>query len=129
MRLSEALKGTDNLRALVVACDLCESFDVRSPSEYAFNLRENAQWHDTAPLNGRSVTAQDVKAAYDRYLDEGALRQYGQFQTVESIEAPDDSTVVIKLKFPALRLPGSDYRSGFHDPASRGLRQRGRGSG
>ena len=39
MRLSEALKGTDNLRALVVACDLCERFDVRSPSEYAFTLR------------------------------------------------------------------------------------------
>ncbi len=104
MRLSEALKGNDNLRALVVACDLCESFEVRSPSEYVFNLREGAQWHQTSPLNGRPVTAADVKQAYDRYLDTGALRQYGQFQTVESIEAPDDSTVVINLKFP---------RSGF----------------
>ena len=107
MRLSEALKGNDNLRALVVACDLCESFEVRSPSEYVFNLREGAQWHQTSPLDGRPITAADVKQAYDRYLDTGALRQYGQFQTVESIEAPDDSTVVITS---SSRAPGSSKR-------------------
>ena len=63
MRLSEALKGNDNLRALVVACDLCESFEVKSPSQYVFNLREGAQWHQTDPLNGRPITAADVKSS------------------------------------------------------------------
>jgi len=104
MSLSEALKGNENLRALVVACDLCEDFEVRSATQYVFNLRDDAKWHDTAPLNGRKVTAQDVKQSYERYLSPDALRQYGQFKTVASIEAPDEGTVVINLKAP---------RSGF----------------
>lgn len=98
MRLSEALRGKDNLRSLIVACDLCQSYEIVSPSVYRFTLRSDARWHATAPLNGRSITANDVKSAYTRYMTPDAFRQYGQFSIVESIQAPDARTVVINLK-------------------------------
>ena len=77
--------------------DLAESWNV-SPDglTYTFKLRSNVVFHDGTPL-----TSKDVKASFDRIRNppEGivSIRQ-ALFEGIASIEAPDPTTVVIKLK-------------------------------
>ena len=77
--------------------DLAESWKV-SPDglTYTFKLRSNVAFHDGTPL-----TSKDVKASFDRIRNppEGivSIRQ-ALFEGIAGIEAPDPTTVVIKLK-------------------------------
>ena len=61
-----------------------------------FTLRKNIKFHDGTPL-----TARDVKASYDKIIfpPEGvASARKASFAMVDNIEAPDDATVVFRLK-------------------------------
>jgi peptide/nickel transport system substrate-binding protein len=62
---------------------------------YTFTIKEGVKWHDGAPF-----TAQDVKFSYDLYMnpDTGTPRAGTLSERIASIEAPDDTTVVITLK-------------------------------
>ena len=82
-------------------CDLCEG-GVPEPTEggtkYTFKIKEGVKFHDGTPL-----TAADLKATYDKIVfpPEGIpSSRKAFFKAVESIEAPDDQTLVFKLKFP-----------------------------
>jgi peptide/nickel transport system substrate-binding protein len=60
---------------------------------WTFKLKQGIKWHDGKPL-----TAKDVAFTYNFYRsheDFPFMQSYGQ--TFESVEAADDSTVVIKL--------------------------------
>jgi peptide/nickel transport system substrate-binding protein len=89
-----------NLQQLFPVCDLCETWQQTSPTQYTFKIRPEARWQNVPPLNGRRLTAQDVKFAYDKYRDPKAFQQWATFQMVQSIEAPDESTLIINLKQP-----------------------------
>ena len=89
-----------NLQQLFPICDLCETWQQTSPTQYTFKIRPEARWQNVPPLNGRRLTAQDVKFAYNKYRDPKAFQQWATFQMVESIEAPDESTLIINLKQP-----------------------------
>src|SRR5712691_1257282 len=69
---------------------------------YTFRIRPGIRFHDGSPL-----TAADVKATYDKILfpPEGvrSIRKH-HYSSVASVEAPDPSTVVFKLKFPSASL-------------------------
>jgi len=69
---------------------------------YTFKIRQGIRFHDGSPL-----TAADVKASYDKILfpPQGvrSIRKH-HYSAVASIEAPDPSTVVFKLKFPSASL-------------------------
>src|SRR5437764_14982192 len=69
---------------------------------YTFKIRQGIKFHDGSPL-----TAADVKATYDKLLFPPAgtrsVRQ-GAYLAVASIDAPDASTVVFKLKHPSASL-------------------------
>ena len=69
---------------------------------YTFKIRQDIRFHDGSPL-----TAADVKATYDKILfpPEGvrSIRKH-HYSSVASVEAPDPSTVVFKLKFPSASL-------------------------
>src|SRR2546430_13723225 len=69
---------------------------------YTFKIRPGIRFHDGSPL-----TAADVKASYDKIIfpPEGvrSIRQ-ANYSAVASVEAPDPSTVVFKLKFPSASL-------------------------
>ena len=93
-------------------CDLCVG-DVPEPANggktYTFKIREGVRFHDGTPL-----TAQDVKATYDKIIfpPEGVpSARKAFFSMVESVEAPDDTTIVFNLEFasgafmPALATP------------------------
>ena len=63
---------------------------------YTFKLHDNIKFHDGSPL-----TSADVKATFDRIANppEGVISvRKERFADVASIEAPDPTTVVFKLK-------------------------------
>ena len=79
--------------------DLAESWSVSEDGlTYTFKLRPDVLFHDGTPL-----TSRDVKASYERIHKppEGivSIRQ-ALFEAIASIEAPDRTTVVFKLKAP-----------------------------
>ena len=83
-------------------CDLCVG-DVPEPTNggktYTFKVKEGVTFHDGTPL-----TAQDVKATYDKIIfpPEGIpSARKAFFNMVDSVEAPDDTTIAFNLKFPS----------------------------
>ncbi|WP_274425325.1 ABC transporter substrate-binding protein [Chelativorans sp. YIM 93263] len=62
---------------------------------YTFHLHENVKWHDGEPF-----TSADVVFSADEFLRETHPRLRTSLEHVESITAPDDHTVVFKLKQP-----------------------------
>jgi len=70
-----------------------------------FKLRPEAKWQNRAPVNGRQVTAEDVKATFERIKDPAiASPRAGNYSNVESITAIDPQTVQFKLKAPQADL-------------------------
>src|SRR5437879_11028497 len=48
--------------------DLAESWSQPNERTYVFKLRKGVRWHPKPPVNGRALTADDVKHTYDRFL-------------------------------------------------------------
>ncbi|KGE00943.1 ABC transporter substrate-binding protein [Rhizobium sp. YS-1r] len=68
--------------------------------ELTFKLDPNAKFQD-----GNPVTPADVKASFERVLDEKtAAAARANFRSIASIETPDDKTVVFKLSQPDVPL-------------------------
>lgn len=65
---------------------------------WTFTLREDVTFHD-----GSDFTAKDVKASYDRIIDEDLSNSY-RFTSVESVDVVDDTTVEIVLNRPTPNL-------------------------
>lgn len=72
--------------------DLAEKWEVSEDGkQITFHLREGVKWHD-----GEKFTSKDVKWTFDQILNEnGQIKS--NLSAVESIEAPDEHTVVFKL--------------------------------
>jgi len=81
----------ENLETIPV---LAESWEVLDPTTWQFNLRQGVTWH-----NGDPFTAADVVWTIERMMNEDGPRAYMTSQ-FESVEAPDDHTVIIKTKNP-----------------------------
>lgn len=63
---------------------------------YTFTLHPGVKFHD-----GTELTSEDVKYTYEWYMDpENAAVNANYFIGVESVEAPDPTTVVVTLKAP-----------------------------
>ena len=77
---------------------LAESWEVSDDgTSYTFTLREGITFH-----NGRELTSEDVKWNYERIAnpDTGAASA-AVFAIVDSIETPDERTVVLQLSEPS----------------------------
>jgi peptide/nickel transport system substrate-binding protein len=83
-------------RDFTVEPDLALKWEIPNPTTYIFHLRDDAVFHD-----GRKVTARDVVYTFRSLLD-GSVKstKTGTYRLVQSVEAPDDRTVVFKLKEP-----------------------------
>jgi peptide/nickel transport system substrate-binding protein len=94
-------------------CDLCT--EMPKPTDngktYTFKIRQDVKWHD-----GSKLTAQDVAESWKYIVHPpkgitSARQTY--YEMVDSVDAPDDQTVVFKLKYattaflPALADPYS----------------------
>src|SRR5690606_25546888 len=83
--------------------DLAESWEVsEGGAKHTFNLRQGATFHNKAPVNGREFTAEDVVKTVEMY---SAGSQADVFNMVDSIETPDDYTVVFNLDQPLNDFP------------------------
>jgi peptide/nickel transport system substrate-binding protein len=83
-------------------CDLCVG-KVPAPTDggttYTFAIR-----HDAKFQTGEQLTARDVLASYQKIIwpPKGVISARRAFYSmVESVNAPDDATVVFKLKYPS----------------------------
>ncbi|GAB7056298.1 MULTISPECIES: ABC transporter substrate-binding protein [unclassified Paenibacillus] len=74
---------------------IAESYQVSQDGlTYSFKLRNGVKFH-----NGNPVTSEDVKFSYERLAGTATGKPLSSaFSSVQSIEAPDASTIVIKLK-------------------------------
>ena len=95
----EPLVRTDENLNIVPA--LAESWEFSDDGlQLTFHLRQGVKFHD-----GSDFTADDVIASYERILDEdtgSATRT--NLLSIESMEAPDDYTVVLHLSLPDVPL-------------------------
>ncbi|MBI4463202.1 MAG: ABC transporter substrate-binding protein [Acidobacteria bacterium] len=75
---------------------LAEGWDTPDPLTYIFHLRTDVRFHD-----GKRLTARDVRYTFQSLLS-GEIRSLkaGSFALIESVEAPDDATIIIRLKEP-----------------------------
>jgi len=86
---------------LNVAPSLAERWEIPDPLTYIFHLRSGVRFHD-----GRPLTARDVKWTFDSLLT-GNIRstRAGAYRLVDRVDAPDDLTVIFKMKEPDAALP------------------------
>ena len=75
--------------------ELAESWDISTDGmTYTFYLRQGVKWHD-----GEDFTSEDVKFTFDSLLPiHPASRRWLKY--LESVETPDDHTVVLTLNAP-----------------------------
>jgi peptide/nickel transport system substrate-binding protein len=90
--------GTVRPLQLIVSGDLAESWQQADDTTYVFKVRPGVKFHNIAPVNGREVTAEDVKYSFERQI---SLRTNGsRLSGVTRIEAPDRATLRITLEKP-----------------------------
>jgi peptide/nickel transport system substrate-binding protein len=95
--------GTD-----VVTPNLAERWEQPDPTVYTFHLRKGLKFADMAPLSGRAFTSADIKWSYEYHSRTGTLASAKlppanfdfMFEGLQSIETPDDSTVVVRFAKP-----------------------------
>jgi peptide/nickel transport system substrate-binding protein len=93
LKVGESYKYTD--RSLEGA--LAATWEQPDSQTVVFHLRPKAKFHDKPPVNGRAVTADDVKFTFERMF--ASPFAYANFYNgIASITAPDPQTAVLKLK-------------------------------
>lgn len=79
--------------------DLAESYEFSEDGlTLTFHLHEGVKWHD-----GVDFTSEDVKWTYDTMMEQEWFKAT-TLESVESIECPDDNTVVFNLKNPDVTI-------------------------
>ena len=90
--------------------DLAESWEVSDDGlVWTFHLRDNVYFH-----SGKKLTAEDVKATYERYLDpENPLVHSSKMTWIKEVRVVDDLTCDIVCNGPyALACPRSPATGG-----------------
>jgi peptide/nickel transport system substrate-binding protein len=87
--------------------DLAESFEFSGDKlQLTLKLRKGLKWENKAPVNGREIDAQDVLWNWQKFSTVGvrngdlAYSQANPSSPVESVSAPDNSTVIVKMHAP-----------------------------
>jgi peptide/nickel transport system substrate-binding protein len=79
--------------------DLAESWSQPNETTYIFKLKKGVRWHPKPPVNGRELTADDVKFTYERYLATTNPNR-GTLEALDKIEVVDKHTVKFTMKEP-----------------------------
>lgn len=79
---------------------LAERCEIPDPRTYVFHLRRGVHFHD-----GRPLTSRDVKYTFDSVIKgQIATTKSAAYRYVDRIEAPDDFTVIFRMKQPFVTL-------------------------
>jgi len=81
-----------------VVGDLAEKWEQKDPLTYVFYLRKGVKWQNIAPVNGREVTAEDVKWSYEKYMQEPLTKH--KLRDMAKMEVLDKYTLQMTLKAP-----------------------------
>ncbi len=80
--------------------DLAESWQQTNDTTYVFKLRKGVKWHPKPPVNGRELTAEDVRYTVERFVTlKGNANAY-MLKSLDKVEAVDKYTVKFTLKEP-----------------------------
>src|SRR5207249_4056100 len=85
--------------------DLAERWEQPDDTTYIFHLRKGVRWHNKPPVNGRELTAEDVKFTYTRFLTAKGNPERYLLDSVDRVEAVDRYTVKFVLGEPYVWLP------------------------
>jgi len=80
--------------------DLAESWQQTSDTTYVFKLRRGVRFHAKPPVNGRELTAEDVRYTFDRILTDKGSVNVSMFRAIAKVEAVDRYTARFTLKEP-----------------------------
>jgi len=78
--------------------DIAEKWEYTTPTTLVFTLRKGIRFHKKPPVNGREVTAEDVKFSLERFRAKSPLRS--RLEPVQSIDVLDRYTVRLVLREP-----------------------------
>jgi peptide/nickel transport system substrate-binding protein len=78
--------------------DLAEKWEYKNPTTLVFTLRKGVKFHNKPPVNGREVTAEDVKYSVERFMAKSGFRS--RLEPVQAVEVVDRHTVRFVLKEP-----------------------------
>src|SRR4030095_12251007 len=73
--------------------DLAESWMQPNDRTDVLKLRRGVRWHNKPPVNGRELTADDVKYTYERFLSIKGNPNRSMLGAVEKIDAVDKYAV------------------------------------
>src|SRR5262245_27338518 len=85
--------------------DLAERWEQPDETTYVFHLHKGVRWHNKPPVNGRELTADDVKFTFTRFLTVKGNPERYLLDSVDRVEAVDRYTVKFVLKEPYVWLP------------------------
>jgi peptide/nickel transport system substrate-binding protein len=80
--------------------DLAESWQQTSDTTYVFKLKKGVRFHGKPPVNGRELTAEDVRYTYERILTDKGSVNVSMYRAIAKVDAVDKYTVRFTLKEP-----------------------------
>jgi peptide/nickel transport system substrate-binding protein len=85
-----------------IESDLALTVESPDAVTWTVKLRPDTKFHNVAPVNGRLVDSEDVKATFDRALNEPKNVNRASLDMIDlaQLQTPDKQTVVFKLKYP-----------------------------
>jgi peptide/nickel transport system substrate-binding protein len=86
--------------AFPIEGDLAESWRQTSDTTWVFKLRRGVRFHPKPPVNGRELTADDVRYTFERLLTEKGSTNASMYRSIAKVEATDRHTVTFTLKEP-----------------------------
>jgi len=90
---------------IILEPDLAQALpEIPDPTTLVFKLRPGVKFQNVAPVNGRPMTAEDVKLSIEAYRSDSRSAMKADNATIESVEIPDETTVRVKLKQPMAPL-------------------------
>lgn len=80
--------------------DLAESWTQTSDTTYVVKLKRGVRFHGKPPVNGRELTADDVRFTVERFLTANPSPNAPMLSSLDRVEAVDRYTVKFTLKEP-----------------------------
>ncbi len=95
-----------NYNETIVQPSLADKYEAPDAQVYTFHLHPGVIFANLPPVNGRPLTADDVRYTYEylsstgQFSDAPAKPSQAMFAGIDTIQAPDPATVVVKFKSP-----------------------------